>query len=93
MQLPLNPFDATFRTFEENVLLEVNRRGMAALGMKSLCGGGLEPWSEERMQALRERCAAFASDGHLELYKSTKKFDGEIGREMRGFPPPQKLPL
>lgn len=137
VQMPLNPFDATFRSFEKHVLPEVNRRGMAALGMKSLCGGGpgflqsgvrvdealgyamslpvavtisgvdsldvlhqnlaiargFKPWDEPRMQALRDRCASFAADGHLELYKSTKKFDGEIGREMHGFPRPQKLPL
>jgi uncharacterized protein len=137
VQMPLNPFDATYRSFEKHVLPEVNRRGMAALGMKSLCGGGpgflqsglrvdealgyamslpvavtisgvdtldvlhqnlaiargFKPWDEPRMQALRDQCAGFASDGHLELYKSTKKFDGEIGREMHGFPPPEKLPL
>lgn len=39
-QLPLNCFDATFRSFEERVLPELNRRGMAALGMKSMCGEG-----------------------------------------------------
>jgi aryl-alcohol dehydrogenase-like predicted oxidoreductase len=41
-QMPLNCFDAGFvRSFEQTVLPEVNRRGMAALGMKSLCGTGL----------------------------------------------------
>ena len=35
---PLNPFDAGFRSFEQQVLPEVNRRGMAALGMKSMGG-------------------------------------------------------
>jgi aryl-alcohol dehydrogenase-like predicted oxidoreductase len=38
VQMPLNCFDATFRSFEKLVLPEVNRRGMAALGMKSLGG-------------------------------------------------------
>jgi aryl-alcohol dehydrogenase-like predicted oxidoreductase len=38
VQMPLNPFDATFHSFETQVLPEVNRRGMAALGMKSLGG-------------------------------------------------------
>src|SRR5437660_7477106 len=38
VQMPLNVFDATFRSFEKQVLPEVNRRGMAALGMKSLGG-------------------------------------------------------
>ncbi len=40
VQMPLNPFDATFRSFETQVLPEVNRRGMAALGMKPLSGAG-----------------------------------------------------
>ena len=37
-QLPLNCFDATFRSFEQRVLPELNRRGIAAIGMKSLGG-------------------------------------------------------
>jgi hypothetical protein len=38
VQMPLNPFDAGFRSFQKTVLPEVNRRGMAALGMKSMGG-------------------------------------------------------
>jgi len=37
-QLPLNCFDASFRSFEQRVLPELNRRGIAAIGMKSLGG-------------------------------------------------------
>ncbi len=37
-QLPLNCFDATFRSFEQQVLPELNRRGIAPIGMKSLGG-------------------------------------------------------
>jgi aryl-alcohol dehydrogenase-like predicted oxidoreductase len=37
-QLPLNCFDASFRSFEREVLPELNRRGIAAIGMKSLNG-------------------------------------------------------
>jgi aryl-alcohol dehydrogenase-like predicted oxidoreductase len=40
IQMPLNCCDATFRSFESQVLPEANRRGMAALGMKSLGGSG-----------------------------------------------------
>jgi uncharacterized protein len=40
VQMPLNCLDATFRSFEAQVLPEVNRRGMAALGMKSMGGSG-----------------------------------------------------
>ncbi len=35
VQMPLNPFDRNFDlSFEQEVLPEVNRRGIAALGMK-----------------------------------------------------------
>ena len=37
-QMPLNCFDATFRSFEQRVLPELERRGIAAIGMKSLGG-------------------------------------------------------
>lgn len=40
VQMPLNCFDATFRSFEENVLPELNRRGIAPFGMKSFGGSG-----------------------------------------------------
>jgi predicted aldo/keto reductase-like oxidoreductase len=36
----LNCFDATFRSFETQVLPEAVRRGIAVLGMKSLGGSG-----------------------------------------------------
>ena len=39
-QLPLNCFDASFRSFEQRVLPELNRRGIAAIAMKSLGGDG-----------------------------------------------------
>jgi aryl-alcohol dehydrogenase-like predicted oxidoreductase len=37
-QLPLNCFDASFRSFEREVLPELARRGIAPIGMKSLSG-------------------------------------------------------
>ncbi len=40
VQMPLNCLDATFRSFETNVLPELTRRGIAPLGMKSLGGSG-----------------------------------------------------
>jgi len=40
VQMPLNAFDSTFRSFEQKVLPELNRRGIAALGMKPLSGHG-----------------------------------------------------
>jgi aryl-alcohol dehydrogenase-like predicted oxidoreductase len=137
VQMPLNCLDATFRSFETGVLPEVNRRGMAALGMKSLGGSGelvregavmvtmglryamslpvavtisgidsvdvlhqnLEvargflPLSEAAMQAVRDACQMDAADGHLELFKTTKKYDGDLGREMHGFPSAAELPV
>jgi aryl-alcohol dehydrogenase-like predicted oxidoreductase len=137
VQMPLNPFDATYRSFEQKVLPEANRRGMAALGMKSLGGNGqpiikgvvtvdealryamslpvattisgidsravlrqnlaiargFQPMTSDEMDALRKRCAAAAGDGHLELYKSTMKYDGDLGRTQHGLPSHQELPL
>jgi predicted aldo/keto reductase-like oxidoreductase len=37
-QLPLNCFDASFRSFEQHVLPELTRRGIAVIGMKSFNG-------------------------------------------------------
>jgi predicted aldo/keto reductase-like oxidoreductase len=39
-QMPLNGFDATFKSFEQQVLPELQRQGIAAIGMKSLGGDG-----------------------------------------------------
>ena len=38
VQMPLNVFDASFRSFEAQVLPELASRGIAALGMKSMNG-------------------------------------------------------
>ena len=40
VQMPLNAFDANFHSFEKEVLPELNRRGIAALGMKPFNGHG-----------------------------------------------------
>jgi uncharacterized protein len=40
VQMPLNVFDASFRSFEKQVLPEAQRRGIAVLGMKSMGGSG-----------------------------------------------------
>ncbi|HEV2947833.1 MAG TPA: aldo/keto reductase [Gemmataceae bacterium] len=137
VQMPLNPFDASYRSFQKQVLPEVNKRGMAALGMKSLGGNGqpiiqgvatvedalryamslavattisgidslavlhqnvgiargFKPMTASEMKALRQQCARAAGDGHLELYKSTMKYDGDLGREQHGLPSHKELPL
>lgn len=134
-QLPLNVLDGTFRSFEQKVLPALNLRGIAALGMKSLCGDGgpvkkkvvtpkdalryalslpvaaivsgvdslkvlrqnlrivrnFKPMSPEEMERLRSKCAEWAADGRLELYKTSKAFDGPPGRKQHGFPPLEDL--
>jgi aryl-alcohol dehydrogenase-like predicted oxidoreductase len=40
VQMPLNAFDAGFRSFEQNVMPQVRERGMAVIGMKPLSGAG-----------------------------------------------------
>jgi aryl-alcohol dehydrogenase-like predicted oxidoreductase len=40
VQMPLNPFDANFHSFEKKVLPILNQRGIAALGMKPIGGHG-----------------------------------------------------
>ncbi|HXN18087.1 MAG TPA: aldo/keto reductase [Candidatus Binatus sp.] len=136
VQMPLNCLDATFRSFETQVMPEANRRGIAVLGMKSMGGSGeivsrgaatpsdalryamslpvattisgmdslgvleqnlaiakgFQPMKPEEMQALRERVRVFAADGRYELFKTTKKYDGEVGREQHLYPNSQKLP-
>ncbi len=39
-QLPLNVFDGTYRSFEQEVLPVLNQRGIAPLAMKTLSGNG-----------------------------------------------------
>jgi aryl-alcohol dehydrogenase-like predicted oxidoreductase len=55
VQMPLNCFDATFRSFEQHVLPELQARGIAALGMKSLGGEGemVEKKAVTAQEALR----------------------------------------
>jgi len=38
--MPLNPFDANFHSFEQKVLPELNKRGIAPIGMKPIGGHG-----------------------------------------------------
>ena len=137
IQMPLNCFDATFRSFETHVMPEANKRGLAVLGMKSLggCGEmvtngaitpeeglryamslpvgttisgidslyvleqnlavarGFKPMTDAGMSALRERCRALAGDGRYEKFKTTKFYDGNLGREQHGYPSAKELPL
>jgi aryl-alcohol dehydrogenase-like predicted oxidoreductase len=40
VQMPLNPLDANFHSFEQKVLPELNKRGIAPIGMKPIGGHG-----------------------------------------------------
>jgi len=137
VQMPLNCLDASFRSFETQVLPEAIRRGLAVFGMKSMGGsgeivkygaatpaealryamsipgiattisgnesidvlrqnletaGGFTPMTAAEMQALRDRCRGLAADGRYELFKTTKKYDGDLGRQQHHFPPAAQLP-
>jgi hypothetical protein len=54
---------------------------------------GFQPMSAADMQSLRDRVKFYASDGRFELFKTTKKYDGDLGRTQHNFPAAQKLPL
>jgi hypothetical protein len=41
---------------------------------------GFQPFSATDMQTIRGTCRFDASDGHMELFKKTKKYDGDLGR-------------
>jgi hypothetical protein len=45
------------------------------------------------MQHLRDRCRFYCTDGRFELFKTTKKYDGDLGREQHGFPKLAELAL
>jgi uncharacterized protein len=45
-----------------------------------------ERMTNAEMQALRSRCADAAADGRFELYKTTAKHEGPVGRRQHGFP-------
>lgn len=47
---------------------------------------GFEPLMPAEMDALRDRCRAYAADGHFELYKVSLKFDNPEARLAHGFP-------
>jgi aryl-alcohol dehydrogenase-like predicted oxidoreductase len=51
------------------------------------------PLNELELQTLREKYRHLATDGHLELYKSTAKNDADEGRTQHGFPPMSQLAM
>jgi uncharacterized protein len=136
VQMPLNPFDYSYRSFQQEVLPVAAQRGMAVFGMKSMGGSGemishgaltptealsfamslpgvsttisgmdsmqvldqnleilrtFKPLSEEQISAMRLYGKQF-DDGRYELFKSTVKYDGDLGRQQHNFPPAADLP-
>ena len=66
---------------------------LAVLRQNLAIARGFKPMTSEEMETLSQRCARAAGDGHLELYKSTMKYDGDVGREQHGLPSHKELPL
>jgi aryl-alcohol dehydrogenase-like predicted oxidoreductase len=136
VQMPINPFDPSYRSFEQDVLPVALKKGMAVLSMKSMGGSGepishgaltptealsyamsvpgvsttisgmdsmavldqnleilrnFQTLSEQQMSELREHGRQF-NDGRYELFKSTVKYDGDVGREQHHYPTPTELP-
>jgi hypothetical protein len=51
-----------------------------------------KPLTEEAMRSARERVRTYAADGRYELFKTSTKYDGKVGREQHHFPTIEKLP-
>ena len=64
---------------------------LAVLRQNLAIACGFLPMAAAEMEALRRRCAPAA--GHLEMYKSTMKYDGDLGRGQHGLQTHKELPL
>jgi aryl-alcohol dehydrogenase-like predicted oxidoreductase len=53
---------------------------------------GFKPLSAAQMGALRERSKQYAADGRFELFKTSTKYDGNIGRQQHQYPTSEELP-
>jgi predicted aldo/keto reductase-like oxidoreductase len=136
VQMPLNPFDYSYRSFQQHVLPVAAQRGMAVFGMKSMGGSGeiissgaltptealsyamslpgvsttisgmdsmavldqnlkivqnFNPLTAKQMDELRSYGKQF-EDGRYELFKSTVKYDGDLGRQEHDYPSSADLP-
>jgi len=136
IQMPLNPFDYSYRSFQQQVLPVAAQRGLAVFGMKSMGGSGemisqgaltptealtfamslpgvsttisgmdsmgvldqnleilrnFKPLSEQQISELRSYAKQF-DDGRYELFKSSVKYDGDLGRQQHDFPSAAELP-
>jgi predicted aldo/keto reductase-like oxidoreductase len=136
VQMPLNPFDYSYRSFQQHVLPVATQRGMAVFGMKSMGGSGemissgaltptealsyamslpgvsttisgmdsmavldqnlkivqnFTPLTARQIEELRAYGKQY-EDGRYELFKSTVKYDGDLGRQQHDYPASAELP-
>ena len=54
---------------------------------------GFKQWDAQRLAKVREAARVFAADGRYELFKTSTKYDGKIGREQHHYPTVEKLPV
>ena len=66
---------------------------LAVLRQNLKLARGFTPLTAKQTQALRQRCAPYAADGHLEMYKTTMKYDANVGQEQHGFLSGEELPM
>jgi uncharacterized protein len=64
---------------------------MRVLRQNLKVAAGFTPMSERQMTALRRRVRQEAADGRFELYKTTAKMEGPVGRKQHGFPDEDQL--
>lgn len=54
---------------------------------------GFSPLSHVEMSEMENRARPYAADGRYELFKTTKKYDGDLGRQQHHFPEAAELPV
>jgi len=59
---------------------------MRVLKQNLKVAAGFKRMSPRQMEALRVRVREEAEDGRFELYKTTAKYEGPVGRKQHGFP-------
>jgi len=129
VQLPINVFDAHFKSFVNEIVPILKQRNIGVIGMKSLCARYLmradvctvseainyafsqpidtlvsgmrtpeqlemnmglaknfKPMSDENLKNLLAKTKSAALSGEYEPFKTTRRFDGRIGKRLHGIP-------
>lgn len=129
VQMPINVFDAHFKSFRNTIVPVLEKRGIGVIAMKTTASGfvlqanaasveeclnyawsqpvatvvsgmktiehldanvalarAFSPMSQEAMAALLARTKEAAMTGTYEPFKTTRAFDGPIGRKLHGVP-------